>query len=121
MSDVRRGGESRGNTEARIDFLVESAPEWSLELGLPALSQAAADHALKILSFISQARRDAELRIFPSEQAGLTIQKRGATETRILEVNPGEITGAIHDKKLHVHHHYLLESDRAAAAFLMAA
>lgn len=121
MWNTRKGEHSPGATEARLDILIESAPEWSEDLGIPKLAESAASRARAILALIDDpAAKDDKLRIFPSESAGLSIQNRSGGETRVLEVNPNSLVGEIHDRVSHSHSYYTLDSDRSAAAFLMA-
>lgn len=120
VSKTQRELRGPGPTDLRLESLVESASTWSVELGIPSLAPVAATRARAILALISESDKNDKLRIFPSEHAGVSIQKRSSNETRVLEVNPNSITGEIHDRAHHSHTYYDLDSAPSAAAFLTA-
>ena len=103
---------------ARIRELLATAETWSGELGIPPLSTDAADRATALFLSLDPTFRDAEIRVFPSERAGIAFQRRTADVTRVLEVDPDGLHGSVHERKTRVHHHYALTNDTAAIAFL---
>lgn len=109
-----------GATADRLEELLRTAAEWSAELGIPGIASSAADHARSILALIEESVRDASLRVFPNEDAGVSIQMRGETVTKVLDIGADELAGTIHDRSHHRHVYYTLNDDRAAAAFIAA-
>lgn len=120
MMSVRSVSQELGATEARLEELLRTSGSWSADLDIPMMSPEAASHARRILALIDETFKNDSLRIFPSEHAGVAIQRRGRTITRIVEVDPSGMMAATHDRHARRHHSYSLRDDQAAAAFLTA-
>ena len=105
-------------TLERVAYLVETAPEWAVELEIAPPTPQSVAHVRDILSLLPPRVADDVIRVFPSENAGLTLQSM-TSGLRMVEVDGSRLLGTWvgdHD----VASRYVIDTDSAAVAFLLA-
>lgn len=86
---AEEAGDRRSNPQRheRLDFIVLTASEWSVDLGLAPPTPAVVARVRAILDLIPAETVDAEIRLFPSEDAGITLQRQRG-DLRMVDVDP---------------------------------